>query len=269
MLNQSSESQTETYLVISGSVLTIIIIVTLFTLFILPIILYKLKILAKARRDYRAARGTFHLEQLEKSHKQLKKALKKSEKELLNQKRQLVMLENEKSARLKKAMTTHLVITRLTEIDGIGPILRDRIISQCFNGTLKSLAKARYIQGIGNEKMWAIKNWINRVQSQLPQLMTGYFPEKARIENEFHSKIKKLQSEMIEAATSIGHLNKLRKYATDEIERLRKVTTFQFYKSHQGKNRASKAVNEYLKGSFPEWGRMPEWFEILIKNYGE
>ena len=269
MLNQSSGSQTETYLMISGFVLAIIIIVILFALFILPIILYKLKILAKAKRDYRTARGTFHLKQLEKSHKQLKKALEKYETKISDHRRQLVLLEYKKSIQFKRALTIHLVKTRLTEIDGIGPILRDRIISECFDGTLESLTKAQYLNGIGAEKMWTINNWRDRIRGKLPQLLEVDFPKKTKIENEFYPKIEQIKSQMIENATLVGYQNKLEKYAIDEIERLRKVTISQFYKSYKGNNSASKAVNEYLKGSFPEWGSMPEWFETLIKNYGE
>lgn len=180
---------------IINSILTFTIIsifVVLFMIFVAPPILTRLNVSLRARRDYRLARGTKHKKQLQKSLKILDQKLKNLEKERQILENRLNALTQEQSDELLKALSRHIVETRLTEIEGIGQVLKDRLINQCFNGTLSSLTSAYFfVQGIGWEKQNAISKWVNKMERELPILLKKDFPNKQEIIEEY--KRKKIQ----------------------------------------------------------------------------
>ena len=67
-------------------------------------------------------------------------------------------LEDARTDKLYRTLSTHLLKTRLYEVEGIGPKLREAIINRySYLHNLKYAYKS--IEGIGQQKQWAITNW--------------------------------------------------------------------------------------------------------------
>lgn len=64
-------------------------------------------------------------------------------------------------------------------------------------------------------------------------------------------------------------MREVKEVASNEVDRLNRVTVTHFKRAYQGDKEASKIVNEYIHGVFPEWAPMPEWFKTLISEFNE
>jgi len=231
-------------------------------------ILLQSRLASRARRDYQRARGTQHLRQIRDSLKILSKRLHSLEQEKLQLSSILRRLEQERADRLSRVLCRHVVETQLTQIDGIGPKLRDRIIMHSFDGTLHSLRRAYRVRGVGRQKQWGIQRWVEQKERQLPLLMKQDYPNKREINDEYDQKERRLKKNLKEIETEIDLINQLRILASAEEERLSQVTVAHFRQAYEQDKEASEAVNQYLQGTFAEWEPMPSWFRTLISEYG-
>jgi len=236
---------------------------------IAPPIVWMMKLIVKARADYKHSRGTQHLRMLRKSLSSLnqeKWTLQSKEKRLLEG---LDNLAHRERAELKRALTDYLVMYRLTDLDGIGPTLRDRIIQVCYNGTLESLKNTnRRVRGIGDEKGWTINYWVNCQEDNMGQYLNEDFPRKDEIIASYARKRSQLKGELTEVKERLSYLEELGGIAESEEHRLSKVGITDFIKAYRSDVVASELVAEHCLGIFPEWGIMPVWFKTLISMYG-
>ena len=246
----------------------IIFFIFVFIFFIFPSMLRQFKIFSRARSDYRLARGTIHLRQIRDCLKVLNKNIKNLEKEKQKLENSIQKLNQKRSEKLLNALSRHLVETRLTEVEGIGPILKERMINECFDGTLGSLRRAYNLEGIGNKKLQAISRWVDELELEIPHLLKHDFPNKRNIIDECENKERKLKEQLIEIEEKIAPMNEIKKKASAEKDRLSMVGILHFIKSYQLNVEASELVNHYLEGAFPEWEPMPVWFRTLISEYG-
>lgn len=153
------------------------------------------------------------------------------------------------------------------EVEGIGQKLGGAIINLCFDGTLKSLKHAyRNVKGIRQQKQWAISNWVNTTEKQLPDLLRQDFSNKETIIKEYELKINNIKNEYNKAKDRLNNFLEIRKIASPEENRLSKVRVSHFIKAYKNKKEASLLVNEHIKGVFPEWSPIPDWFKILISE---
>lgn len=240
----------------------------LFIIFVYPSILRQYKLFTRARRDYQLARGSMHLRQIHNSLKILNKNITNLEKEKQKLEKDLHKLNQRTSETLLKALSTHLVVTRLTEIEGIGPILGERIILNCFDGTLGSLRRAYVLEGIGQKKLQAISRWIDMMELEIPHLLKNDFPNKMAIIEECKRDKHEINTHLRKIEEKIAPMKEIKKKALDEKNKLSIVGISHFRKSYQSNFEASELVNQYLKGVFPEWEPMPMWFKTLIFEYG-
>jgi len=214
------------------------------------------------------ARGSMHLRQICNSLKILNKNITNLEKEKQKSEKDLHKLNQRTSERLLNALTHHIVETRLSEIEGIGPILRDRIIVNCFDGTLGSLRRTYSLEGIGEKKLQAISRWVEKVEHDIPSLLKNDFPDKMTIIEECKRDEREIIERLRKIEERIAPMYEIKKKAVEEKDRLSVVGISHFRKSYQLNKEASEMVNEYLKGVFAEWEPMPMWFKTLISEYG-
>jgi hypothetical protein len=214
------------------------------------------------------ARGSIHLKHIRNSLKILNKNITNLDKEKQKLEQDLHKLKQRTSERLLNALSKHIVATRLSEIEGIGPILRDRIILNCFDGTLGSLKKAYRIEGIGAIKIRSISRWLEEVEQEIPQLLKYDFPNKMTIIEECKRDEHEINEQLRNISERSAPMNEIKKKAMEEKNRLSVVDSSHFRKSYQLNTEASEMVNQYLIGVFAEWEPMPMWFRILISEYG-
>jgi hypothetical protein len=244
------------------------ILLTLLIVLVLPPMLRQSRIASRARRDYEQARGTHHLRQIRKSLGILDDRLKDLEKERLKLKRNIGRLTGQRSSELSSALCRHIAQTHLTDIDGIGPKLRDRIIATCFDGTLDSLTHVENrVYGVGQKKALDIRMWVLEWKPQLPDLFKEGLPDKATISEKYDRREQELGKRLRETEGKIQAMNDLLNQATTEEKRLSQVTVAHFRQAYREDKDASQAVDEYLQGAFPEWAPMPSWFKTLISEY--
>jgi biopolymer transport protein ExbB/TolQ len=249
-------------------VVLLCVLVLLVNVLVFPSILARSRLVSRTRRDYEQARGTQHLRQIRDSLEILNKKLKSLEQEKQKLNSSLRRVEPERRDRLSRALCRRIVETQLTEVDGIGPTLRDRIISYCFDGTLDSLLDAYLVHGVGQQKQWAIQRWVAQRKRELPARMSQDFPGKKRINAEYNRLRQNLEKKLREAEEKLEAMRQLQTAATAEEERLSRVTAAHFLQAHQQDTEASEAVDQYLQGTFAEWASMPDWFRTLISEYG-
>ncbi len=243
------------------SALTIIFVILLM---FFPKMVYKFKIYNRARSDYLQARGTYHLQQIKIPLRKLKERINKlvsEESQLINQ---INNLREDRSAKLLEALTRFVVQNQFTNVKGVGPTLRERILTHCFDGTLQSLKRANTVRGIGGEKYYAICQWVKEVEYRLQDLLKDDFPNKNSIIEEYNRLGLSLNSNLKNTRKNVSELIILRDISLKAKDNLEKVKISHFIKSYRFNQEVSKSVNEYLQGIFPEWGKIPEWYKTLI-----
>jgi hypothetical protein len=248
-------------------ILALILILTVLG-FIFPRIEYEVNIFRKARFDHLNSRGTIH-------KKLIKKGLVKIDLEIKEAKRRLQQLNLEKSnmaleenRELENTLSTIIVNTELDDVPGIGPVLKERIIRSCFDGTIESLRRAGNVRGIGEEKYHAILHWVNTKSSLMPQLLRKDFPGKNEIIRKYSESEKNIVRELEKVGQELKEMTELRELSNAELAKLKPVSTFAFLKAYKGDREAAEKVTQYLLGAFPEWSKIPEWFETLMTKYG-
>ena len=243
-----------------------IILVTF--LILSPKMIYKFKIYNRSRSDYLQARGTYHLQQIKIPLRKLKERINKLKSEESQLIAQIKNLREERSAKLLEALTRFVVQNQFTNVKGIGPTLRARILAHCFDGTLQSLKRANAVRGIGGEKYYAICQWVKEVEYRLPDLLKDDFPNKNSIIEEYNQLGLSLNINLKNTRKEISESMELWISSLKAKDSLGKVKIVHFIKSYHFNKEASKIVNVYLQGIFPEWGKMPQWFKTLVSEYG-
>lgn len=268
--SQASQQIPEKHLTLNNYILILGISITFVcTVISLPFLVNYLTIRSKARKDYKLSRGTQHLKQIKASLKILNKRIQAFTKKKIKLKQDLKELEDERFDKLYRSLSTHLLKTRLYEVEGIGPKLREAIINEYSNGTLDGLRYAyERINGIGEQKQQAISYWISILKDQLPELLKQDFPNKEKIIQEYETKTKELKTQYGKIIEMLNLMEEINKMASFEENRLSKVRVSQFMKARRNNKEASLVVNEYIKGVFPEWLPMPTWYKTLITEYG-
>ncbi len=234
-----------------------------------PSLIRYLTIRSFASKDYKLSRGTQHLKQIKASLKILNKRIQAFTKKKIKLKQDIKELKDERFDKLYRALSNYLLKTRLREVEGIGPKLREAIINEYPNGTLDSLRYAcERINGIGQQKQWVISKWITVLKDQLPELLKQDFPNKEKIIQEYETKTKELKTQYGKTMEILNLLEEINKMASFEENRLSKARVSQFIKARRNNKEASLVVNEHIKGVFPEWLPMPTWYKTLITEYG-
>ncbi|MFH0897617.1 MAG: hypothetical protein V1850_06185 [Candidatus Bathyarchaeota archaeon] len=249
-----------------------------FWIFLLPILIlmiillsYKLEYQIKWRRkvneDFLNARGSMHRKIIQDCLVTLNQKISSIDERLKCLSMQRADLVKRKEKEMEVKLTAQMVDTELTTIPGIGIVLKDRIVRQCFDGTLESLYRAGNVQGIGEEKNQAIRQWVGRTRSRIPKLLIQDFPEKSKIMKLYADLDKKIEQELNAKNVELQDFQQLRNEATVALNSLKTVSKSTFSDAYRGDDKASKMVTQYLIGVFPKWGRMPTWLKTLMEKH--
>lgn len=252
----------------SLALIVTVVTIGLILMLLLPSIDFHIKIWLKARSDYKNARGTMHLKLLKECLVNLRLKIKETKNNLEDLRTYREELITARQKELEAAAVIYLVNLDFTNIPGIGPVLKDRVMRRCFDGTLESLRRAWIVYGIGEERAHAINVWVNQAQRKLPIILEGEFPGKEGINKKYDQLEKETNQRINDIEMLLKDMLKLEERAVNELALLEKVKTSTFLKSYKGDVDASNAVTNYLLGCFPEWGKIPDWFKTLMENYG-
>jgi len=236
---------------------------------LLPRVEFRIKLRRRAKADYLHARGTIHRNIIQNCLKNLNRENSGLEGKIRQLKSRRSNLENDRRRELETKLTTQIAHQELERIPGIGPVLKDRIIRSCFDGTLESLNRAGNVRGIGYEKSRAIYQWVRSTRSRIPQLLLGDFSGKSDILKKYVDLDNGIGQELSASNLELQGLQQLRSQASEALDNLRPVSVSTFSKAYKGDDKAAELVTRYLVGVFPEWRSVPEWFKTLVEKYSK
>ncbi len=227
----------------------------------------------QAKVDYQNARGTSHLSMLRDARSRTNMVIRQYQQELSRAQKQSASLQKEQQDRLRDALEKHIAYDRLTEVDGIGPKLRDRILSATFRSRITDLEFAGRVQGVGASRQQAINRWIQDYENRIDALLDTDFPGKKAIRESYQGKSRNLENHInnlnARCETMNEHLKRLQLW----IEKLEKVQVDDFVKALEKPTNAPEVLNDhlddYIKGVFAEWEPVPKWFKELIAAEAE
>lgn len=229
---------------------------------------YALQLRAQAERSYTRSRGTQHLRAISSCLPRLQRTITEVESKIRHLEAENRRLTFAKQRELEGTLTMHLVQRELDRIPGVGPELRYRVLKQCFNGTLESLYQAPFVYGVGENRGWSIHCWVKETRQRLPALLTGDFPGKTDIAVKYRRQERQVHHELRANQEKLRALQQLKRTAATTRSAWETVGPATFYDAYRGKREAVDAVTRYLIGVYPEWGRVPEWYETLIETFG-
>jgi septal ring factor EnvC (AmiA/AmiB activator) len=254
---------------ISPLVAVIIILLTgLVIALLLPQAMSARRLDRRAAQDYRLARGTLHLNQLEGPLSRLKRDVAAKESQIRRTMRELRQLKDQHKRELRRALCNHLVADRLTEVHGIGPRLQQRILSQCFRGDLRDLHRAQELFNIGPARQAALARWVRAREKELPRLMKEPFPGKESIDEPFRAKISSLEQRLDRSRDQLAEKQALLAPADTVVDELKSVQISNFRKALKDREPNIYVPNSYLRGVYAPWESPPDWFVTLLDRYG-
>jgi len=252
-----------------GVILFIGICFLLIFLWYLPDWLYNRRLFRIAKKHYSRTRGTQHFKLLNQSLKKIREAIEQTSKTISELKKKISIADDEQEREIERIITNWIVYSNLTEVPGIGRKMRDRIISECFDGTLASIGNAWRVSGVGGMKEEAIDDWLAIWNRKLPGLMEQDFDGRSEIVQKYEQKRQYLNKQLILMDQQMEDLKVLVKKAKDKVEILHSITARDFVKCFIREKNDFQAVNIYITGVFPGWEPAPEWYQQIIDKFGK
>ncbi len=230
----------------------------------LPVKKWRNSIHKQARLDYENARGTAHLRMLRKAHESLNKKIKDIDIQIRAYQTEIERLQKDCEAQLRIALERHIVYTYLGNVPGIGPKLRDSILSKVFKSRLRDLQMAFRVPGIGETRQREINNWIKTYEQQIPSLMKWDFPGKADIDQKFEATTGSLKKKTQHLTAMKTEFKRKVNLAEGEILRLESIQLQDFKLAFENPRDLNINIENYLKGVFTEWEPVPAWFKEIV-----
>ncbi len=228
-----------------------------------PQALRKESIIMQAKIDFRGARGTTHLAILRQSHTRITRQLEQCNKKSTMVQNQIAAWQRERDEKLRATLERLIAYTRLTEVKGIGPKMRDRILATAFRSRLTDPTQAYRVQGVGPSKQQAINAWIQYYSRQLPTLLSQDFEGKSQIVAHYESLLRELNSHASLLTHEKENLQAQLQNLQTPIQALEKIRVVDFVGLIQNPTLAADNVDKYLIGLFSEWKTPPAWFGAL------
>jgi len=249
---------------IAGGALALVIAVSF-----LPKVVRESRIFAKAREDYARSRGTHHARQLREAVKKHEAALRPFQSERSRLRDELDKLSQRESAELERSLTIALINGSFLDIPGIGAKLKDRIMQSCFDGSLGSLLRAHQVFGVGQEKSFAIRNWVHQMQRSFPQRLTGDFDGKEAVRQKYAARHEKLTEQLESINSKIGDRERVISEARAHLEPLESATPSDYRGALRGNHKTAEKVARHALGAFAEWESIPAWFAAVLREPNE
>lgn len=228
-----------------------------------PQAIRKESIVIQGKFDFQRARGTAHLEILRQTYTRTNRQLERCVQKLATAQNQTADLQRERDEKRHATLERLIAYTRLTEVKGIGPKMRDRILATTFRSRLTDLAQAYRVQGVGSSKQQAINAWIQDYSRQLPLLLSQDFEGKSQIVAHYESLLRELNSQASVLTHEKENLQAQLQNLRTPIQELEKIRVADFVRLIQNPTLVADNVDKYLIGLFPEWETPPDWFNAL------
>lgn len=222
-----------------------------------------------AREDYRSARGTIHLRLLRDAHKRLSNERRQCLKQLTVANSRLTSLKRDQQKELINVLARHLAQNHLFEVPGIGPALQKRILSEVFRGKLTDLHNAYQVQGVGQNRQWAVSEWVRDYEKRLPALIKTDFPGKEGVVARYKGPLDELDARIRGLTARQADLEQQMARLEPEIAKLEVVTEADFVKALKDPTNASDELDGYLRGVFAAWEPIPDWFKDIVLAEGD
>jgi hypothetical protein len=221
----------------------------------------------QAHRDYKQARGTLHLRQLQTGLKVLLENVTAYRQQISILIRNRKSLEQARDERLQLALEHEIAHTRLSEVPGIGEKFAQEIVSGVFKTRLSDLTVAHQLPGIGENKQEQINQWITRYEGLIPVMMADDYPGKTEILATFSPKIEHIHQEISYLDENNNEMQTLIRRAEVEIEKLVQFSADDFFQALVDPGSVDRAaLDQYLLGIYPVWEPMPDWFQAAIQT---
>jgi len=247
----------------------LLIIVSLaFLILLASRIEFTLQMRAQAERTYARSRGTKHLSTISNCLPRLQRTIAEVESTIQHLEVENRALTTAKHRELENTLTLQLVQGGLDQMLGAGTELRDRVLQQCFNGTLESLHQASFVYGVGENRGWEIQCWVKETRTRLPELLLKDFPGKTDIARKYGARENQVQHELRANHERLRELLQLERTAVATRTAWRTIGPSTFYDAYRGNREAAETATRYLIGVYPEWGRMPVWYKTLVEMFG-
>ena len=245
------------------SCIFVVLVFAAYQLFFNPQAIRKESMKLQATMDYQRARGTTQLTALRQAHSRKSAQLKLCEAKWSALQNQITALESEQQEKLRITLERLIAYARLTEVRGIGPKMRNRILATTFRSRLTDLTQAYRVQGVGSGKQQAINEWIRRYTQQIPTLMLQDFQGKREITEHYRVLLSDLNSQAIAFRAERDRLRDELQSIKSPIAKLERIHSTDFVRALQHHPVDSSELDEYVVGLFPEWEPVPQWFTSL------
>jgi len=219
-----------------------------------------------ANQDYRHARGTVHLTMLRQALDKTTKKHKTCQTALNTARNEKARLEAHMMDEWQRVLVEHLLMHRLREIRGIGEGLSTSLYFYAHGRSdLKRLHSAStHVHGIGPARQRDINAWVARYEKAMPELIAGDFPGKEEIRSIYAPEIEALEAESTrlsaEEAMIAARIDRLQA-AIAPLQKVKRRTLLMALKNIQS---TPDEVESYMRGAFPEWEPVPDWFQDLV-----
>ncbi len=245
--------------------LIIIILLIASILVVLRFMSPTLSLWIKASNDYRNARGTKHFKLLQGIFTSLNKKKAEIINSITDLEVQIKRLDRRRMQELEVAASKFVIQKELTNVSGIGEILKKRIIQLCFKNTLNSLDNVEHIQGVGSEKALAIRLWVKDAIHRLPEVIQGDFQGKQKIMMKFEKSLNETTNQRSSLMQDLQKVEEVISKIDKEVRWLSLISTSTFRRALKGDIIAVSQVSQYMRGTFPEWEEIPKWLKIVKK----
>ena len=227
-----------------------------------------LKMRVRAKKSYARSRGTRHMRTISNCLHRLQRTITKVESRIQHLETENRKLAVAKQRELEDTLTMQLVNDEFNQIPGVVTELRDRVLKQCFNGTLESLYQAPFVFGVGENRGWAIFRWVNKTCIKFPYLLKRDFTGKNDIVVKYRTWEELVQNDLQPNHEKLLELRELENMAVTTRNAWETISPSTFFDAYRRKKEATKAVTRYMLGVYPEWGRMPIWYKTLVTTFG-
>lgn len=253
---------------VAAVLFTVLLIGIIYAAVLSPPVQRRRQLRKLANQDYRHARGTVHLSILRKALDRTTKKHKACQRALNTARNKKARLEAHMMDNWRHLLVNYLLLHRLREIRGIGEALSRALYDHAQGqGDLRRLYSAsRYVKGIGPARQGDINAWVARYEKAMPELIAGDFPGKETIWSIYAPEIEALEAESTrlsaEEAMIAARLDRLQA-AIAPLQKVKRRTLLKALKNTQS---TPDEVESYLRGAFPEWEPVPDWFQDLVEE---
>lgn len=215
---------------------------------------------ACACSDYRNARGYRHRAMLKRSQHRLKGEIARHKKELVRFTPQLDAIDAQESAEMRRALESYLIQSKFDEVRGVGPSLRQEILSVLQPTALNDLYGAYRVRGVGPARQQAITEWIAKQKKQIAHDPGINFPEKHALMVRYAEQRKGIESQITEEQELLAQKTCTLERVTCALDQLEEIQIRHFTRAVQGSACDIARVEMFEAGVYSVWESPPEWF---------